>query len=268
MSEVPVQLMVAAFQDEKAADEALKQLKEAKKEHLIKIQDAAVLRKDEKGKVHIKETEDVGAGKGAIAGGILGVAIAALTGPVGIVLAGVTGALVGGIAAKNIDMGIDNDRLKKLADSLKPGTSAIIAIVEHTWVADLEAAMQEAGADVLTENLSAEISAQLEAGREVAMTAIATEGATEFAETTTGEGVTTLEDIVVTDDGFEASAAVVTEDGVAVKDVVVTADGMAASEAVLTKEGGVAHGVIATEEGTVEGFAVMESEEEEEKKEK
>ena len=236
MSEVPVELMVAAFQGEQGAEQALEQLKEAKKEHLIKIQDAAVMRKDEKGKVHIKETEDVGGGRGAIAGGILGVAIAALTGPAGIILAGLTGALVGGIAARNIDMGIDNDRLKKLADSLQPGTSAIVAIVEHTWVADLEAAMQEAGADVLTEELSAEIAAQLEAGREMTMSSISTGDAVETEITTTGEGMTTLDNIVVTEEGFEATAAVATEEGMVVKDVVVTKDGLVASAALLSPE--------------------------------
>lgn len=236
MSEVPVELMVAAFQDEQGAEDALKELKEAKKEHLIKIQDAAVMRKDEKGKVHIKETEDVGGGRGAIAGGILGVAIAALTGPAGIILAGLTGALVGGIAARNIDMGIDNERLKKLADSLKPGTSAIVAIVEHTWVADLEAEMQAAGADVLTEELSAEIAAQLEAGREVAMSSISTGDAIETEITTTGEGMTTLDNIVVTEEGFEATAAVTTEEGTAVKNLLVTHEGMVASAALLSPE--------------------------------
>ena len=56
MSEAPVQLIVAAFKDEKSADEILKELKQAKKEKLIGIINAAVLRKDQNGKLHIKET--------------------------------------------------------------------------------------------------------------------------------------------------------------------------------------------------------------------
>ena len=44
MSDVPVQLIVAAFQDEKSANMALKELKQAKRERLIGIQNAAVLR--------------------------------------------------------------------------------------------------------------------------------------------------------------------------------------------------------------------------------
>ena len=68
MSEAPVQLIVAAFQEEDGAKNALNELKTAKKEHLIKIDNAAVITKDENGKVHIKETKDMGGGKGAVIG--------------------------------------------------------------------------------------------------------------------------------------------------------------------------------------------------------
>jgi len=99
MSDVPVQLIVAAFQDEKSADMALKELKQARREKLIGIQNAAVIRKDEKGKLHIKETADMGGGKGAALGGVTGAAIGLLAGPALWVPAAV-GALVGGLAAK------------------------------------------------------------------------------------------------------------------------------------------------------------------------
>ena len=44
MSDVPVQLVVAAFQEEKAAKAALKELKRARRLGLIKIENAAVIR--------------------------------------------------------------------------------------------------------------------------------------------------------------------------------------------------------------------------------
>src|SRR5262245_40875824 len=99
MSDVPVQLIIAAFQDEDSAKEALKALKRLKKEKLIGIQNAAVLRKDEKGKIHIKETADMGGGKGSVLGGVAGAAIGIIAGPALIVPAAV-GALVGGLSAK------------------------------------------------------------------------------------------------------------------------------------------------------------------------
>ena len=104
MSDVPVQVIVAAFQDEEAAKGALKALKQARKEGLIKIENAAVLRKDEKGKLHIKETGDLSSGRGAAFGGVAGAAIGLLAGPALVVPAAV-GALVGGLTAKLRDKG-------------------------------------------------------------------------------------------------------------------------------------------------------------------
>ena len=80
MSDNPVQVIVAAFQDEETAKNALKQLKQASRAGLVKIENAAVLRKDEKGKLHIKETHDMGGGKGAALGGVGGAAIGLIAG--------------------------------------------------------------------------------------------------------------------------------------------------------------------------------------------
>ena len=144
MSDVPVQLIVAAFQDEGAAKEVLKALKALKREKLIGIQNAAVLRKNEKGKIYIKETADMGGGKGSVIGGVAGAAIGLIAGPALVVPAAV-GALVGGLSAKLRDFGFSNKRLQALGEGLQPGTSAIVAVVEHKWVAQVEAALAEAG---------------------------------------------------------------------------------------------------------------------------
>src|SRR5690242_1376018 len=94
MSDVPVQVIVAAFQQENGAEDALQDLKEAKKERVIAIENAAVIRRDEKGKLHVKEMRDMGGGKGAAIGGVVGAVVGLLAGP--LVLAAGAGALVGG----------------------------------------------------------------------------------------------------------------------------------------------------------------------------
>src|SRR5512139_565823 len=174
MSETPIQLIVAAFKDEKAAKEALKVLKQAQKEKLIKIENAAVLHKDAKGKLHIQETADMGGKKGATLGGVAGAAIGLIAGPALLVPAAV-GALVGGLTAKLRDSGFSDQRLKALGENLKPGSSAIIAVVEHKWVAEVEKAMAEAGADAVTAALGADIADQLEAGHQVAYSAVSSQ---------------------------------------------------------------------------------------------
>ena len=124
MSDVPVRVVVAAFKDEKAADQALLDLKTAKWAGLIGIQNAAVLRRDQKNKLHIKETGDWGGGKGAAAGAVLGGFVGLLAGPVGWL--GITGAVIGGLAAKLRDSGFSDERLQTLGEALQPGTSAIV----------------------------------------------------------------------------------------------------------------------------------------------
>ena len=236
MSEVPIQLIVAAFQDEKAADNALKELKSAQKQHLIDIQDAAVIRRVEMNKLNIKETADPGGGKGAAAGGAIGAVIGLIGGPAGVVVGAAVGAAVGGVTAKVIDSGIPDDRLEQIGEGLKPGTSAIVAIIEHRWVEDVEKQMAEAGADVLTEALRDDIAKQLEAGKDVAFTAVAAEGGIATERVAVGEDEADVERLVVTDEGVAGEAIAVNEEGAVVDAFVATEEGVVAVEAVITPE--------------------------------
>jgi uncharacterized membrane protein len=212
-SDVPVQLIVAAFNDEDAANEALKALKEAKKEKLIAIKDAAVLYRDDKDKLHIKEQGDLTGGQGALFGGALGLTLGILAGP-GALLAGAAGAAIGGLAAKLIDSGFDNDRLKAIGESLKPGTSAIVALVEHTWVDELEKQMQEAGADVFTASISDEITKQLADGKDMAFSALSADGVVDLKKVVAGDDSVQADSVTMTDDATSASTVTITDEGV------------------------------------------------------
>ena len=55
MSDVSVELVIAAFQTEDGAENALKQLQAAKKANWIDIDNAAVIRRDAANKLHIKD---------------------------------------------------------------------------------------------------------------------------------------------------------------------------------------------------------------------
>jgi uncharacterized membrane protein len=215
MGDVPVQLIVAAFQDEKMAKNALEVLKDGQRQKLIKIDNAAVLHKDAKGRLHIKETADMGGGKGAALGGVAGAAIGLIAGPALLVPAAV-GALVGGLSAKLRDSGFSDARLKALGARLTPGSSAIVAVVEHTWVAEVKREMAEAGADLFAEAIGTDIGAQLEAGHEVAYTEIVSEEG--FAAARVARGADEIEAgaIVVDDTGLYGGRFVATPEGFAV----------------------------------------------------
>jgi uncharacterized membrane protein len=127
-------------------------------------------------------------GKGAAIGGVVGAALGVLTGGATLAIAGAS-ALIGGLAAKLRDSGFKDERLRQLGTSLRPGSSAIVAVIDHIWVAELERELQQAGADVLTEAIAGDVAAQLEAGEEVAYTVIATDEAIAVGRAVTGKQV-------------------------------------------------------------------------------
>ena len=98
-----MQIIVANFDTEQGAKEALKAVKHEK----IKRGDVAILSKNEKGKIHVKETYDWGGGKGAFAGAVFGYFIP--------VVGTIAGANIGGVAAKLREGGFPNDTLKDMS---------------------------------------------------------------------------------------------------------------------------------------------------------
>ena len=260
MSDTPIELIVAAFNDENAADEAMKELKQAKKQHLIGIKDAAVIRRDQKNKLHIKEIHDMGGGKGAGIGAIVGGAIGILTGP-GILLAGAAGAVIGGLAAKMSDGGFPDNRLKEIGAGLKPGTSAIVAVIEHIWVDALEAELAEAGAQVITQSIADDIATQLEAGKDLSYSAVSTADALDITRTAVGEDEAEISEIVLAEGTVIAQSAVVNAEGVAYEGMLATEDGIAYEAMTATEDGAVLEGFVATEEGVVAGVITATVEE-------
>jgi hypothetical protein len=62
-------------------------------------------------------------------------------------------------------------RLLELADAMPPATSAIAALIEHHWVEDVTALIQEAGEETASATVRSEIGAALAAGRDLVLTA-------------------------------------------------------------------------------------------------
>ncbi len=233
--DVPVQVIVAAFQGEDDAEQVLKELKAVKREGLIGIKNAAILRRDEKNKLHIKELKDWGGGKGAAFGGALGAVVGALAGP-GVLAVGAAGALIGGLAAKLRDSGFSDARLQAVGESLKPGTSAIVAVVEHKWVAELQKEMQKAALDVVTMSIAGDVAQQLDAGREVAYTVLSAAEGTAAGRVSVGDEGTEIGGIVLTEEGLVAGNTVATDEGVAGERLTVTDEGAVYEVAAATEE--------------------------------
>lgn len=167
MGEATMHLIVAAFDAENRAEEALKALRESRDEKLVGIQAAVALRKDGEGEIHFK---DVGLtpAKGMVGGVVLGAVVGILTGGTGIAL-GALGALVGGLVGrKKRDSRSPTNRINQIAATLAPGSSAILIVMEPGWTVVLVEELTLLGADVLTADIPADIAEQPPAEQEAA----------------------------------------------------------------------------------------------------
>lgn len=187
MTTAPVQLIVAAFNDPEEAGRLLDDLKLGRRVGLIGIVDAAAVVKDAEGELRITNAKHRGR-RGFLTGGALGGALAVLSGPLGWGTAAATGAIGALIGrARNAPF---KASLEDLATSLPPDSSLLVAMVEHRWVEAIEAAVAEAGARVVREELKADIREQLEAGGNVTFTVVEGEqgvGAGRLASDAAGE---------------------------------------------------------------------------------
>jgi uncharacterized membrane protein len=155
--DAPLQVIVAAFADTEGASTALKELRQAPKDQL-QVKEAAVLVRDPQGKLDIRESHHVT--RGAVLGGLAGAVVGLIAGPVGWVTVG--GAAVGALAARLRDSGFPDKRLREIAESLKPGTSALIVIVEQRWIVEVENRLRPVAADLAVQELKQEVAVQLD----------------------------------------------------------------------------------------------------------
>lgn len=124
----PARLVVVSCASQAEADRALGALG-GLKQHLL---DAAVVTKSEGGRVDLRQTHQVAAGEGVVAGGTIGfVAGMLLGGPVGGALLGMLGGGVWGAR----DTGVPDARLRELGESLVPGGALLCVLVQADGVA-------------------------------------------------------------------------------------------------------------------------------------
>lgn len=163
-----IQAIVAAFSSPEGAQEVMDDLKQGRKEGLIGIIDAAVVVKNADGKLKITDAKRRSRRtRGVITGGVVGGLIGLLAGPVG--WAAVGGGAVGALAGRlsNAPM---RYTMQGIGESLPANSSAIVAVIEHTWIADLENALIAEGAQVLRSAIAADIAETLQAGGNVLYT--------------------------------------------------------------------------------------------------
>jgi uncharacterized membrane protein len=115
-------LVVVSCSSLEVADEALSALRKLD----LKDHDAVVVVCREDGRIDLKQTHQVAAGEGVVAGGTVGfIAGMLLGGPIGGALLGMLG---GGMWGAR-DTGVPDARLRELGESLQPGQALLCALV-------------------------------------------------------------------------------------------------------------------------------------------
>lgn len=122
-------LIVIGFKDEFKADEVLIDLRKLELEYLIDLEDAAVVVRNQQGKVKIKQTQELVA-SGVLSGGFWGLLFGFLF--FNPLLGWALGATVGAISGALTDIGIDDNFIREIGETIEPGTSALFILVRKS----------------------------------------------------------------------------------------------------------------------------------------
>jgi uncharacterized membrane protein len=233
---VGVGMFIAAFVDERAAEDALKVLKQAKKSGEFYYDEAAVIRSDDKGKVHISEPGDMSTGEGAGVGALFGSVIGLLGGPAGMAIGAGAGAALGGLAA-HVDAGFDNDSLKEIGAALVPGSSALVATTSQQFVEMVRRSAQSGATMSAAKEIAGTIRQNLEARQDVLYSLVITEKGVAASQVISSPTALAVFGIAATEQGVVAGRAVATEEGVEFEVAAATEDEEPEGEASGEEEG-------------------------------
>ena len=152
-------LIVIAYDDEFKAEEVRLTLAKLQVEHLIELEDAAVVVKDEHGKIKLKQAVNL-TSAGAASGGFWGVLIGILF--FNPLLGAAVGAASGALAGAFSDIGVDDNFIRELGETLQPKSSALFVLVRKVTPDKVLEEVGKFGGKVLRTSLTKDEESQLQ----------------------------------------------------------------------------------------------------------
>jgi len=143
----PVQMLMLGFEDPQFKGEILDELTRLKDADLVRVIDAAVVRKNEDDSVDVLHASNLSPDEAQEFGAVVGALI-------GLGMDGEDGMAVGAVAgAEAMEDGrvFDDDQIWYAADAIPTGTATAIALLEHRWAIPLRDAIVRAGGFVLAD---------------------------------------------------------------------------------------------------------------------
>jgi uncharacterized membrane protein len=161
-------VLAVSFSEHSNAYEALNRLKELDAKGEVDVRGAAVVIREEDGKLVTKAEIGDESWEDTAAGGLIGLLVGVLGGPLGIVIGGASGVLVGSLFDEDDDDATES-ALTDISKSVRVGPPALLGDVLEDSPVAIDAAMANLGGTVLRRSgvdVRAEIAAAEEAQRE------------------------------------------------------------------------------------------------------
>jgi uncharacterized membrane protein len=122
------ELLIIVYEGEQRAAQAAEEVKALHHEHLVDLNNMAIITRNKDGAIDIHESNDPTAGQGVAFGALIGGAIGLLKDHP--VQGAALGAAGGYLASRLIDLGFDDTTLRAIAEGIKPDSSALVLAVE------------------------------------------------------------------------------------------------------------------------------------------
>jgi uncharacterized membrane protein len=153
-------LIVVGYDDPFKAEEVRLKLRKLQSEYLLDLEDAVVVVKDDQGKIKLHQAVNLTA-VGAVSGGFWGslIGLIFLNPLVGMAVGAAAGAASGALT----DVGINDNFMKELADTMTPGSSSLFVLVRKATPDKALEELKGTGGKILKTSLSHEDEAKLQA---------------------------------------------------------------------------------------------------------
>jgi uncharacterized membrane protein len=148
MADEPVFLFIATYDTPEDAREDYEAVKALHNEKMIGTYDAAVLTRDDKGKIHISKHEKPtqhGAWTGVAVGAVLGIIF-----PPGLIIGAAAGGLIGGLIG-HFWRGMSRKDVMELGEAIDDGQAALVVVGESAMEAYINKALKKARKQVSRE---------------------------------------------------------------------------------------------------------------------
>ncbi len=147
----PLQVIVIGFEGNQFTGEILPELQAVREKGIIRLLDLIFVAKDEMGNVEAIEVSDITGDEalrlGAVLGGLLGAEISEGEGANG------KARLRSLKAVGEAGVALSSEEIQETANLIPDNSSALIALIEHTWAVNLQQAVSNSGGVVLGQGL-------------------------------------------------------------------------------------------------------------------